>query len=1010
MSEENKNELNNPMDESTESFPFLSGIDLYIRPIPEEEVFPEESFTESTENVVPVEAVVSEETKAEEIKAEETKAEEIKAEEFSAEELNDEPIEEIEFIYSAEAINDHFRNVGYYAGHKDEAPITEGNSVAEEMSVTGEAAAAEPYAEEVQSAAEVKYAKEVQPAAEAGYAEEAQPAVQVEYAKEVQPAEKVKSSEEKPAEEVKSVAEEKNATEKKAARKAESATEEKTAEKEKPAFKQRMKTGVVQLLIYFGLTAASIIFWEFVLRFQMGGVDKSNLFFLFFVPAEAMAVAFVNGFVPRKVSRFVFPFTLLLIAVFYGIQMVYYRIFGSLFSVSMLGMGGDAVGNFWWAMQETLIKSVGLILLLLSPAIVTLVLGLTKRIRVNPYPVLLHVIALLLAVGFWIGGSQALRVGGESRGSAYYTFHSSISDTDTTASRVGAMTTSLVEAGSYYLGLGNPDTTATLTTVDLQSITLEPEPISEKILEKDPENTSEALGQSSSEKGSEKTSEKKDEKPVEEYEVKPHIYEEFDFDALAENASRADLRDMYTFFGSRTPTSTNEYTGLLKDYNLIYICAESYWNYAVDERVTPTLYKMTKNGIILNNYYNSFRNTTTNGEYAFSTSLWPDVSRQADSGLDVGSFPQSSSRYMPNGLGDFFAKENVPSYAFHNYYGNYYRRRFSWPNLGYENIFFMNEGMRFTSTWPASDAELMQQSVEKYINEDRFFAYYMTFSGHGPYNANNYMYRKNIEEVKRRLGDDAENYSSEALGYFAGNLELEYGMKYLIDSLKQAGKMENTLIVLTADHYPYYVSEAGRESLAGHPVDEMELYKSSCIMYTIGLEEPIVSNTYCCNVDILPTVLNLFGMDYDSRLFMGTDIFSDGVHKAVLYNKSFITEYAIYDARTGEVEWKVNPDSYDWKNLNSYVDNMSALIDSEYTASVNIIKTNFFYHLWKDSGLMSAEEAAAELNRESSVQSQMAAMNAAEQEARAQEQAQREAQEAAAAEAAEHAPEEQPVE
>ena len=181
-------------------------------------------------------------------------------------------------------------------------------------------------------------------------------------------------------------------------------------------------------------------------------------------------------------------------------------------------------------------------------------------------------------------------------------------------------------------------------------------------------------------------------------------------------------------------------------------------------------------------------------------------------------------------------------------------------------------------------------------------------------------------------------------------------------------------------------------------------------MYTIGLEEPIVSNTYCCNVDILPTVLNLFGMDYDSRLFMGTDIFSDGVHKAVLYNKSFITEYAIYDARTGEVEWKVNPDSYDWKNLNSYVDNMSALIDSEYTASVNIIKTNFFYHLWKDSGLMSAEEAAAELNRESSVQSQMAAMNAAEQEARAQEQAQREAQEAAAAEAAEHAPEEQPVE
>ena len=840
-------------------------------------------------------------------------------------ELNDEPIEEVEPIYSAEAVNDHFRNKDFSSAKKD--------SVKEE-----------------------------------------------------------------------SVKEE--TSEKKADTKDSVEEEISSEKKEKVPFKQKMKSGVIQLLIYFGLTAASIVFWEFVLRFQMGGMDRSNLFFLFFVPAQALAVAAINGIVPRKASRFVFPFTLLLIAVFYGIHMVYYRIFGSLFSVSMLGMGGDAVGNFWWAMEETLIKSIGLIILLISPAIVTLVLGLTRRIRVGSYHVLLHVIALLLAVGLWFGGALGIRVGGTGRGSAYYTYYSSIADTDTTASRLGAMTTTLVEAGTYYLGLGGSDSTSTMTSVDMSSITLEPQPLSEKTLEKT-EVTSEGVADKNSEKANGATSEKTPEQTTEkvkEFEVKPHINEAFDFDALAENASNQDLKNMYTFIGSRTPTNTNEYTGLLKDYNLIYICAESYWNYAIDERVTPTLYKMSQNGIILNNYYNSFRNTTTNGEYAFSTSLWPDVSRQADSGLDVGSFPQSSTKYMPYGLGDFFAEEGVPSYAFHNYYGNYYRRRFSWPNLGYENIFFMNEGMRFTSTWPASDAELMQQSVEKFIDEDRFFAYYMTFSGHGPYNANNYMYRKNIEEVKNRLGEDAANYSSEALGYFAGELELDYGMKILIDALKQAGKLDNTLIVLTSDHYPYYVSEAGRENLAGHPVDEMELYKSSCLMYTIGLEEPIVSNTYCCNVDILPTILNLFGMDYDSRLLMGTDIFSDGVHKAVLYNKSFITEYAVFDARTGEVEWKVNPDSYDWKNLNSYVENMNLLIDSEYSASVNINRMNFFYSLWKDSGLMSDEEALAERNREISVQEQMAAMNAAEQEARAQFEAQKAAEAAAAAEAAEHAP------
>ena len=171
-------------------------------------------------------------------------------------------------------------------------------------------------------------------------------------------------------------------------------------------------------------------------------------------------------------------------------------------------------------------------------------------------------------------------------------------------------------------------------------------------------------------------------------------------------------------------------------------------------------------------------------------------------------------------------------------------------------------------------------------------------------------------------------------------------------------------------------------------------------MYTEGLEEPIVSNTYCCNVDIIPTVLNLLGMKFDSRLLMGTDIFSDGVHKAVLYDKSFITDKVEYDAKTGDVNWKINPDSYDWKNLVNYVDNMSALVDSEYTASVNIIKMNFYYYAWKDSGLMSEEEVAEENRREISVQSQMDVLNAEDERRREEYQARKAAEEAAAAAAA----------
>ena len=149
----------------------------------------------------------------------------------------------------------------------------------------------------------------------------------------------------------------------------------------------------------------------------------------------------------------------------------------------------------------------------------------------------------------------------------------------------------------------------------------------------------------------------------------------------AKETADPNLQELYTDFANREPSYTNAYTGLLDGYNLILICAEGFWTYGIDADVTPTLYRMSHDGIVLDNYYNSFRNTTVNGEYALLTGLWPDLSRLAKGGVDVGSLPQSSSKYMPMGLGTLFEKEGAASYAFHNYYGKYYRRSQSWKNL-----------------------------------------------------------------------------------------------------------------------------------------------------------------------------------------------------------------------------------------------------------------------------------------------------------------------------------------
>jgi len=722
---------------------------------------------------------------------------------------------------------------------------------------------------------------------------------------------------------------------------------------EKKDFSKKMKKGFFQLLIYFGISAFSIVYWELILRLQMGNtITGENLFFLFFVPSEALVMTAINGFFPQKISRFLFPFTLLAVSVYYGIQLVYFRIFGSLFSVSMLGMGKDAVQNFGWALSDPIIHSLGFLLLLLCPFAIVLPLCLIKKLKCDSYPILLHVMTFVLAIILWIAGAEGLRIGGVGRQSAYDAFHSNMSDTDSTASKVGAMTTSIVEAGTYYFKIGKNKKDTELTRVGLMDFELSP----------NNGNCDEGMTENGS------------------FVKEPQIYEEFDFENLSKNTEDEELGKIYDYFAARTPSNTNSYTGIMKDYNVIYICAEGLWTYGINEKVTPTLYKMSNEGIVLSNYYNSFRNTTVNGEFAFSTGLWPDVSRVADSGVDIGSMPQSSSKYMPIGLGSIFEEEGVSSYAFHNYYGDYYRRRYSWKNLGYENIYFMDEGMTFSTKWPASDYEMMQQSVDKYIDEERFFAYYMTFSGHGPYNSKNCIYRKNIDEVKARLGEDAKSYSSEALGYLAGSLELEYGMEYLVKRLDEKGLLDNTLIVLTGDHYPYYLGEKGRNELAGFEVSETEIYHSTCIMYTEGLKEDIKCDTFCCNVDIVPTILNLLGIKFDSRLIMGTDIFSDGFHKAVLYNKSFLTDKAVYDSQTGRTEWKIDTELYDEKKLKAYVDGVNELIESEYSASVNIINRNVYLKLWKDANLISDEEYIKEEEREKTVKEAMRRLNDKESE------------------------------
>ena len=428
-----------------------------------------------------------------------------------------------------------------------------------------------------------------------------------------------------------------------------------------------------RLAIYFAVYFAAFVYWEVFMRMQITGhVDRSNIGLLFFIPAEALLMAAFCG-VHRNhvvINKIVSVILAFIPALYYAVQFIYYRIFGSVISVSMLGMGTDAIGNFGWALKGVIISSLGYLGLIFLPVILIAVFSFVKFPKRNSeekksplgggYSLWLHFVALVLVAALWYGGSQGLRLLGTERGSAYYVLNDPLSDTDTTSERIGTLATSIVETGTIYLGLGGPDGNISVAAVNEDALNLTAET-------QTPESTADAPAPVEPEE--------------EEITYYPHVDQDLDFELIRSKTTDVNIISLCDYFGSKRPTRTNEYTGLFEGYNLIYICGEAFSNYGIDPDITPALYKMATNGIVLNNFYNSFPNTTTNGEYAFATSYWPDMSRWADSGTVAGSFAQSASTFMPYGLGDFFKAEGVDTYAFHDYYGEYYWRDHSWPNL-----------------------------------------------------------------------------------------------------------------------------------------------------------------------------------------------------------------------------------------------------------------------------------------------------------------------------------------
>lgn len=419
---------------------------------------------------------------------------------------------------------------------------------------------------------------------------------------------------------------------------------------------------------------------------------------------------------------------------------------------------------------------------------------------------------------------------------------------------------------------------------------------------------------------------------------------------VEEAASSDEERWLSEYFGSVQPAQQNEYTGMFEGYNVIFITAEGFSGYMIDPELTPTLYKMSTEGFVFKNFYSPLHFTSTSGgEFQDLTGLYPRA------GFPV-SLTESGkqSTYLPFTLANALNGEGYTSIGYH-FNQNMYGRELSHPNLGYEwrqadacersVTKETDEGGR--EYWPQSDDYMVQQTFEDYVDKEPFNIYYLTISMHLPYGYDsNEMSRRNWDQVA------SLPYSDKTKAYLAAGLELEKGLTHLQADLEEADIADHTLIAMAPDHVPYSDLDileelAGRDfgSDSVETLDEenvsLDVYKNTWILWSAGMEEPVEVEKVCSQVDILPTLLNLLGAEYDSRMLAGNDVLSDQEGMAVFFSRSWITDQGTYSRYTEEFQPAPDVEMTE-EEKNVYVENKKYLADCRLRLGELIIETDYY--------------------------------------------------------------------
>ena len=630
-----------------------------------------------------------------------------------------------------------------------------------------------------------------------------------------------------------------------------------------------------------------LMFLELSFRI-LTGLKIGNISFLYVFLYNifvSLLISFIVTWGNKVFNKVLYYVSIFLISFIYALQLCVYKMFGFYFDWSLLG-ATDQVASFAGDGLKLILENILGVIVLFLPFILLLIF--IKRVAINKSEIKVNIIKLIGLVIVYLVFIGSLYINSKGINSAKELYFD-VNNNELNIGKFGVLNAFRIDVKRSVFGFD--------VKIDIPDDHID------------------------------SSSDDEDDDEVEEV-----VYEynnlDIDFDSLIVSETDSKVKMMHEYFKNESGTLQNEYTKYFEGKNLILFMAESFNEIAVREDITPTLYKLVNSGFKFNNFYTPTISSTIGGEFQELTGL------VAASGFL--SPWKSGKNYYPFGLATVFQDKGYNTYAYHDHTYTFQSRHKYLAALGFDNYLGCRNGLEDRincNQWPESDVEMIEATFADYANsEEPFMVYYVTVSGHGDYGFNySAMARKHKDDV---AGLD---YSEKPLSYLAAQIELDQALELLIDKLDEEGILEDTVIALVGDHYPYYLSLDEVNEISSYEKDNVvEINRSNFILWNSAMDTVEVDKVGS-QIDVLPTIYNLFGISYDSRLIIGKDILSTEPGLAIFGNSSWVSDKGTYYASSGEFV------SRDGSVVdNDYIKYMNSVVSNKITMSKYIMTEDYY--------------------------------------------------------------------